>query len=195
MNAFNVCARGPRRPPVLNTNAWSSRTGISRYLARWRTCDVRRGAIKTCRGRPSDSAEPGSSTISLAPRSRNVSGLLRIGFSRHHDHGITGLSNRLVERGNAVGDEDVACELQIDQRRVAGAQGVVGFVEQDLVWQTGRSAQLIEQQEHRADVLAAAMVWHSRQIDDHADAGVPKGASKIARVRRGVLATERHDAG
>ena len=121
--------------------------------------------------------------------------LFRIGFSSHHDHGVTGLSNRRVERGNAVRDEDVARELQIDQRRVAGAQGVVCFVDEDLVWQPGRSAQRVEQHEHGADVLTAEMVRHSREIDDHADPGMPEGASKVAGARRGVLASERHDAG
>ena len=154
MNAFSVCARGPTRPPVLNTNAWSSSTGMSRYLARWRTCEsgaAPSGSVADARAIP---PSPGSSAASLVPRSRRRPGptishgcgrhmpsqrlhLVGIGFSRHHDHRVAGLSNRRVERGNAVGDEDVAGELGIDQRRVAGAQAVVRFVEQDLVWQPG----------------------------------------------------------
>ena len=69
------------------------------------------------------------------------------------------------------------------------------FVEEDLVGESGAPAQRVEQRQHRSQVLAASMVRHVRQIDDHAEAGMAERACELPRARRRILSAERDDAG
>jgi hypothetical protein len=89
---------------------------------------------------------------------------------------------------------EIRYETSDHRLRARATEVVVGFVEQNLVRQSGFAPERHELRQQRAHVLDLFAVRYFREIDDRADVRMPQRPRQLASVRRRIVAGERDDA-